>query len=105
MVGFNKVNFVIDNIKKNKNKKHIIYTTFINTSLNIYKDYLKKNNIEYVVISGKETTKEKEDNRLKFNTDDNVNVLIISKAGTEGVDTKNVRFVYIIEPLFNEALA
>jgi len=64
MVGFNKVNFVINNIKKNLNKKHIIYTTFINTSLNIYKDYLKKNNINFVVISGNENIKEKENNRL-----------------------------------------
>lgn len=105
MVGGNKVNFVINKIKENPKLKSIIYTTFINASLKLYTDALNKNNINFVIISGKESAEQKERSRILYNTTDNYNVLIISKAGTEGVDTKNTRNVFIIEGLWNEGLA
>jgi len=105
MVGGLKVKFVIDKIKEDPKLKSIIYTTFIDSSLRLYTKALKENNIKFVIISGRESAIEKERSRLLYNNDDEYNVLLISKAGTEGVDTKNTRNVFIVEPIWNEASA
>ena len=97
LIDYKKINFIIDRIKNKKTTgQFIIYTTFINNGVDLIKRYLSKNNIEFAVISGKENIKQKEDSKNKYNNKD-VQVLIITKAGTEGIDTIGTEAIFIYE--------
>jgi len=97
-----KIQFITDKIQET-GFKTIIYTTFITNGIKQLRKYLSKNKITFGIISGKENKQQKEKARQDFN-DDIIKVLIISKAGTEGVDTKGCRQIFIMEALWNEAL-
>jgi hypothetical protein len=97
-----KVDFVLDKIKASSGKS-IIYTTFVDASLRLYIKALNQNNIKYAIISGSESKSKKEQARDDYNKD-NVKVLLITKAGTEGVDTIATENIFIIESQWNEAL-
>lgn len=67
-----------------------------------------KNGQKYAIFSGNETEKEREGLINITNDPQNadgskIKVLMISSAGAEGLDLKNVRNVYIMEPHWNEA--
>ena len=65
---------------------------------------MNKNNISFAVISGRENIKQKEDSKNKYNNKD-VQVLAITKAGTEGIDTIGTEAIFIYEgSSWNEAL-
>ena len=65
---------------------------------------MNKNNISFAFISGKENILQIEDSRSKHNNKD-VQVLIIIKAGTEGIDTLGSEAILIYEErCWNEAL-
>jgi superfamily II DNA or RNA helicase len=68
------------------------------------KKALSHNNITYSTISGAESNDQKENAKNKYN-EGNVQVLLISKAGTEGVDTVATESIFIFEgSQWNEAL-
>jgi len=98
----NKLKFCVNIIKKSIGG-NIIYTTFIDTSMMQFIKYFRKHNISFGVISGHESKTQKENSRLKYNSGE-YKVLLISKAGTEGVDTIGTENIFIIEPQWNESL-
>ena len=70
----------------------------------------KSNNIEhpaqYIMITGDKLLSPNNDKEIKIATKDNVNgekvkVIIISEAGSEGIDLQNIRQVHILEPWYN----
>ena len=82
----------------------IIYSTFITNGINILKKALSHNNITYSTISGAESNDQKENAKNKYN-EGNVQVLLISKAGTNGVDTVATESIFIFEgSQWNECL-
>jgi superfamily II DNA/RNA helicase len=104
-LGNYKIDFIIDRIKKPQTTgQFIIYTTYIINGLNRIKKELAANEITYATISGSESNDKKEDAKNKYNNGD-VKVLLITKAGTEGIDTVNTEAVFIYEgATFNNAL-
>ena len=62
---------------------------------------------KYIMITGDKDISPNNANELKASTDEkningeNVKVIIISKAGSEGLDFKNIRQVHILDPWFN----
>lgn len=111
LLNYKKIAFIINRIKnKETTGKFIIYTTFIDNGLRIIKEYLDKNDISYSVISGNQNIKQKEEAKNKYNSGD-VNVLLITKAGTEGIDTISTEAIFIYEgsswnePLVEQAVA
>tara|TARA_B100001093_G_scaffold477660_1_gene505167 strand:- start:15520 stop:19197 length:3678 start_codon:yes stop_codon:yes gene_type:complete len=67
----------------------------------------EKNHFKYVIISGEKkfSPNNKEDlkactNESNFKGDD-VKVILISRAGSEGLDFRNIRQVHILEPWYN----
>ena len=104
-LGNYKIDFIIDRIKKPQTTgQFIIYTTYIINGLNRIKKELAANEITYATISGAESNDKKEDSKNKYNNGD-VKCLLITKAGTEGVDTQNTEAVFIYEgATFNNAL-
>lgn len=111
LVDYKKVAFIINRIKnKQTTGKFIIYTTFIDNGLRIIRQFLDKNDISYSIISGNENIKQKEESKNKYNSGE-VNVLLITKAGTEGIDTIGTEAIFIYEgsswnePLVEQAVA
>lgn len=87
-----------------RNQKTIFYSCFLNSGVNIIIDLLKKENIKYFLIEGSITMKMRNEIVNKFNsTESDVNLLIITKAGGEGLDLKAVRNIIIFERGWNVA--
>ena len=104
MVDYKKIDFIIDRINIKNYRSFIIYTTFINNWVDVIKKYLNKNNISFAVISGRENIKQNEGSKNKYNNKD-VQVLVITKAGTEGIDTIGTEAIFIYEgSSWNDAL-
>lgn len=102
IIGGLKIEFALNKIKENRDYKTIIYSTFLNI-LYFIANELKALKIGYRMITGDESTMSKNKSKNDFNNDNNVQVLLISKAGTEGVDCKNVRQFFLMESQWNNA--
>ena len=106
-----KIDYCINIIKQEPSKKFVIYTAF-KDNVNRIKQRLLTDNIKFGVISGDESTKEKQDAIKGYNefynkdySGDKHRVLIITKAGAEGVDLRETRGIFIIDGVWNEALS
>jgi hypothetical protein len=115
------------NLIKKSTQKFIIYVTLYDNGLVQLTNALKMNNIMYVIISGRESKNQKEINKKLFNfynfkndklfTNENTSpedfqyinnkyrVLIITKAGSEGVDTKNCQNLIMMNGVWNQAMS
>lgn len=126
--GYNpKTQYVINEIKNKPNQKFIVYSGLYNTGIiNIVKE-LEKNNIKFRMITGKQNTPQKEDSKFYFNfynfKSDNFfdltsidqrlhkyinseyRVLLITRAGAEGVDTINCQNIILLDGQWNDALS
>ena len=103
-LGNYKIDFIIDRIKKPQTTgQFIIYTQYVINGLNRIKKKLTANNITYATISGAESNDKKENSKNSYNNGE-VNVLLITKSGTEGIDTINTEAVFIYEQAFNNSL-
>ncbi len=122
-----KIEKIIELIKQNPNQKFIIYCGLTEYGLNSIHQALIKHNLEPVRISGRENSTQKEESKFYFNfynfknnnffNVDNIpinyvkfinnkhNILLISKAGAEGVDTVNCQNIILYESQWNDALS
>jgi tRNA1(Val) A37 N6-methylase TrmN6 len=120
-----KIKWVIDKIKSEPKQKFIVYSTLYGSGVKLILSNLKKLNIEYTTITGKQSTSSKEENKRYFNgynfgndnffniddvdvnlrkyINDKYRVLVITKAGAEGVDTINCQNVILLNSLWNDA--
>jgi hypothetical protein len=109
-----KAEYVLNDILLSHNKKFVVYTTFFTTGYKPLEELFKKNNISYAIISGSVSTIDKSKAILAYNNFDMVEnsdytgpkcqVLIITKAGAEGVNLKRTNTIYIMDGQWNEAL-
>lgn len=96
--------WIADKIKKDVNKKSVIYSFFNKKGTNIVKKTLDDNDIKYCEVTGSIDSKTRTGNLEKFNDPSSgINVLIISGAGGEGLDLKGVRNIIIVESGFNRS--
>jgi len=116
-----KVKYIIDLIKNKPFQKFIIYSSFIHTGIdNLVKSMneLKLSNTKPVFITGRESAAKKEESKILFNnfkmvnsniqnpnSNDEYRILFITKAGAEGVDTKNCNNIVLFDELWNDATA
>lgn len=105
-----KIKWCIDEIINKSKQKFIIYTGMYDTGIKLLEQQLIDNKINYTRITGKESATQKEKNKNLFNSYDIVNnvgcrVLLISKAGAEGVDTKNCQNIVLLDHQWNDALS
>jgi len=120
-----KIKWVIDKIKEKPNEKFIVYSTLYGSGVKLILSKLKESNIEYKTITGKQSTSSKEESKRYFNgynfgndnffkiddvdenlkkyINDTYRVLVITKAGAEGVDTINCQNVILLNSLWNDA--
>jgi superfamily II DNA or RNA helicase len=103
-----------------KTGKTFIFSNWLEFGTNVVSRILEKNGIrnyeniddidtpKYAFITGKVKTDERYAIIDQYNSNDptvnkNLNTLIISRAGGEGIDLKNVRNVIILDPAWNNA--
>ena len=97
-----KLTKLMDILQTNKHKC-MIYSKFIqNGGLNNVEVLLNQADISYRKITGDETKEEKNRNLEEFNRpDSDIQVILVSESGKEGISLSNVREVHILEPHFN----
>jgi predicted RNA methylase len=95
--------------------KSIIYTGLIKNGVNQLTEQLKKFQINYSIISGDQNSTEKINARKRYNyytmkditpaeaNENGVRILIITRAGTEGVDTQWTKNIFLLDGCWNEA--
>ena len=98
-----KMRYIIDNVKKwvKNNEKIVIYSSFIEKGVKILQDELNKLKIKNDKIIG-EVSKIRRQEIVNTYNNNKINVLLISKAGGEGLDLKGTRRIIIFEPAFNK---
>lgn len=104
-----KVKAVVGNIKKwndenNKNSRNVIYTGFIDTGVKVLQKEISNNNLSYSLVSGGMGLKQKSEAVEKYNNGE-IDILIITKSGAEGLDLKKTTNLYLLDGVWNEALA
>jgi SNF2 family DNA or RNA helicase len=99
-----KVDWIVNKVQEevNKKRKIVVYSTWKSFGVNLIKEYLEDLNIKYASITG-DVSKDKRLKEVEKYNEDKVKVLIISGAGSEGLDLKNTRTLVVMEPFWNLA--
>ncbi len=84
-------------------EKTIIFSNWKDAGINLVSQMLEENDIDYEIITGDCEEDDRYHAMEKYNAG-NVNVLLISKAGCEGLDLKATNHVIIMESNWNEAM-
>jgi superfamily II DNA or RNA helicase len=93
-----KIDWIINHV--NGKTKTIVYSFWKNSGIYLIRDLLRKKKVSVGLIEGSVSAKD----RTKIINDYNTNklsVLLISSAGSEGLDLKETRQVIILEPHWN----
>jgi superfamily II DNA or RNA helicase len=101
----NKIREILrDQIIPSNHKKIVVYSEFIE-NLNLLATELTTSQIPYKKIVGDISSKNREKYVKQYNEEgeDPVNVLLISKAGEEGLDLKRTNSVILMEPSWTNA--
>ena len=85
-----------------KKGKSIIFTNWVEFGIDPIKEALDKNGITYTVFSGNVPVEQRQQIVNDFNNN-MFNVLILTRAGGEGIDLKGVRSVVVLDPTWNDA--
>lgn len=106
-----KIKYIMDDINNNKNSKFVIYTTFEETGYIPLQQALSKAKVPFSSITGKDSLNKKAKAIEQFNEfynksyiHDTVRVIIITRAGAEGVDLKETTTIYVMDGQWNDAL-
>lgn len=94
-----KCDYTIDIIKQNQ--KTVVYSPYIEHGIEIIQDRLNRLGVDYVRVSGDISTNVRDEAVRRFNNPDDVKVLLITKAGSEGLDLKNTRHLIMMDPGWN----
>lgn len=82
--------------------KGIIYSNYVDAGLNPMKELLDQNGVKSTLYTGKLNARQKKDVMDSYNRGE-VDALLVSSSGSEGLDLKGSRMVQILEPHFNES--
>lgn len=96
-----KVDWIVDKIDSEPDVKYVIFSHFINMGIVPVMKWLNKVKIPYAHVTGDLAIRERAEAVEKYNNDE-IKVLFISKAGSEGLDLKNTRYIIIMESAWNE---
>ena len=98
---FPKILAIWEYIKKAP-KPIIVYSNYLANGILPLTIHLDKNKIHYAIYFG-EQTEEKRNKIIDKYNDRNIDVLLITSAGSESLDLKNTRSIHIMEPHWNES--
>lgn len=97
-----KVLWTIDHIRSaiDGGKKVLVYSNYLESGVQLVQNELKKKSIPFVEVSGSLTSAQRASAVARYNAND-VHVMFVTAAGTEGLDLKGTRSVIIMEPHWN----
>lgn len=84
-----------------KKSKSIIYSNWLEAGVNHIKTFLNKNNIKWGNVSGNVSDKKRREIVQDYNNN-KIWVILITSAGSEGLDLKATKNIYIMEPHWND---
>lgn len=90
-------------IKGGKIQKTVIYTNWLEFGVQAISEFLNRRRIPFQVFSGQVNATKKKELVDAFNRDE-YPVLIITKAGSEGLDLLGVRNIFVLDPVWNPAI-
>ncbi len=96
-----KVEWIINKILDHPTSKFVIFSHFINMGIKPIMKELDKHKIKYGNVTGDMTIPNRQESVLNYN-EGRINILFISKAGSEGLDLKKTTFIIIMESAWNE---
>ena len=85
-----------------KTGKSLVYTNWVEFGIKPITDALKNHNISFKVFYGDTPMEQRQKIVDEFNSD-KFQVLVITKAGGEGLDLKGVKSVVVMDPTWNDA--
>ena len=98
-----KVKWIMNKIRESKKKeKFVVFSHFKKAGIRLVMDELERLNISYDFIDGTLDKEQRDEIVGKYNKNE-IKVLLISKAGGEGLDLKETKNIIIMEPSWNEA--
>lgn len=80
----------------------VVYSNFVENGVLPLTVHLAKDKISYAIYYG-EQTEEKRNKIIDLYNNLQIDVLLITSAGSESLDLKNTRFIHIMEPHWNES--
>lgn len=97
-----KIAWTVNKIRRDSQKKTLVYSTWIGHGTKLLEERFTKYGISFLTITGSVKLNERRTIVQKYN-EDKVQVLIISSAGTEGLDLKGTRNIIVLEPFWHES--
>ena len=98
-----KISWTVEHIgRSEEDDKYVIFSHFIGAGLRLLMKRLDEWKFTYVHVTGDISMKNREKAVNDYNNG-KVKVMLISKAGGEGLDLKNTRNVILLEPSWNES--
>lgn len=102
-----KLNRMVSEIKKhmkgNKNYRGFTYSNYLGSGIDPLSERLTKAGISHAKFTGRLSSTEKADVVKKYNTG-KIKHLLVSGAGTEGLDLRGTRLAQIMAPHWNKSL-
>lgn len=118
-----KLTYIIKLIKERSNQKFIIYSNLNTFGIKNIEKRLNEEQIKYKLITGSQNSFQKEESKLYFNyynfkkpdffdtntsnkyINNEYRILLITRAGAEGVDTINCQNIVLYDSQWNDALS
>jgi len=91
-----------EKVKKNKKHKGIVYSNYIGAGVDIIAEEMERRGIPYARFTGQLNDKKKKESVDKYNKGE-VKAILVSGAGSEGLDLKETRSIQIVEPHWNQS--
>jgi SNF2 family DNA or RNA helicase len=88
-------------LDSNPRSKAVVYSNFLESGINPYKQKLDEAKIPYGEFTG-EMSKKKRDQLVRDYNDNKLRTLLLSSAGGEGLDLKGTRLLQVLEPHWND---
>lgn len=87
-------------LKDNPDAKAVVYSNFIDSGINPYKERLQAAGIPFGEFTG-ELKKNDRDQMVREYNEGKLKALLLSSAGSEGLDLKGTRLLQILDPHWN----
>jgi superfamily II DNA or RNA helicase len=98
-----KIEWVIKFLLEHSKEKTLLYVQFLDRQITPLEDLLKKNKIDYGIITGKLNAKQKQQIIDDYNND-NLKLIIFSLAIKEGISFKETNNFIVFTPYWNYAI-
>ena len=99
------VRIVKADAKSNPYSKNLIFSNWIDFGIELVEKALKEADITFETITGDVSAKDRQARVARFNQlDSGLNTLVISLAGSTGIDLRGVQNIIVIDPVWNNAI-